>query len=76
MTPHFGIYRAVVTNIADPLHTRRLQVLILAVLGEQPVWAEPCVPPGSRSLPKAGSTVWVQFEAGDPARPVWVGVRP
>ena len=76
MTPHFGIYRAVVIGVADPLHTRRLQVLIPAVLGEQPVWAAPCVPPGSRSLPKAGSPVWVQFEEGDPARPVWVGVRP
>lgn len=76
MNSHFGIHRAVVTSTADPLQSRRLQVRVPAVLGEQAVWAEPCVPPGSRAMPKAGATVWVPFEEGDPTRPVWVGVKP
>lgn len=62
----YGLYRAVVSNDVDPINRRRLQVLIPGVYDMTPVWAEPCVPPESRAQPKAGSNVWVQFEAGDP----------
>lgn len=72
----FGLYRAVVVNAVDPHNKRRLQIQVHAVLGEKTVWAEPCVPPGSEAQPKEGTMVWVQFEAGDPTRPVWLGVRP
>jgi uncharacterized protein involved in type VI secretion and phage assembly len=41
-------------------------------------WAMPCVPlagPGMGAVlvPPVGAGVWLQFEAGDPDRPVWVG---
>ena len=71
----FGIYRAVVVNAVDPMGQRRLLVTVPEVSGTA-VWALPCVPAGSRAMPRAGAFVWVQFEAGDVTRPVWVGTRP
>jgi hypothetical protein len=71
----FGIYRAVVVSAADPASQRRLLVTVPDVL-EEPAWALPCVPAGSRATPRAGAVVWVQFEAGNARRPVWVGTRP
>ena len=76
MAQFFGIYRAVVVSSADPIGQRRLLVTVPAVLGAATVWALPCVPAGSRAAPRAGTAVWVQFEAGDARFPVWVGTRP
>lgn len=75
MAQYFGIYRAVVMNADDPNRQRRLLVNVPEVLGTA-LWAMPCVPAGSRAMPRAGAVVWVQFEAGDAARPVWVGTCP
>lgn len=75
MPQFFGIYRAVVVNADDPDRRRRLFVSVPEVLGTA-VWAMPCVPAGSRAMPRAGAVVWIQFEAGDAARPVWVGTYP
>jgi uncharacterized protein involved in type VI secretion and phage assembly len=41
-------------------------------------WAMPCAPvaglkAGFFSIPMIGSGVWVEFEAGDISRPIWVG---
>ena len=69
-----GIYRAVVVNAADPLRTSRIQVRVPDVLGTGVAWALPCLPVGSRAVPKVGAGVWVMFEAGDPDYPVWMGV--
>lgn len=75
MEKYFGIYRAIVTGNVDPEGLRRLEVSVPEVLGENDrVWAAACVPAGSRSRPGVGSVVWVQFEGGEPSRPVWVGV--
>ena len=38
------------------------------------IWALPCVPPGLELMPKVGDVVWVEFEAGDPSYPVWMGM--
>ena len=77
-TRHFGKYRGVVTDNADPTSRGRLKVKVPAVLGELEVWALPCVPyagkgVGFYSLPEAGTGVWVEFEAGDPSYPIWTG---
>lgn len=71
-----GLYRAVVDEDHDPLRRGRLRVTV-PVVGEAAVWAEACLPPvpvGLLALPPVGSTVWVQFEDGDPSRPVWTGI--
>ena len=75
---HFGKYRGVVTDNADPTARGRLRVRTPAVLGDVELWAMPCVPyagagVGFYSLPEVGAGVWVEFEAGDPSYPVWTG---
>lgn len=77
-TRYFGKYRGVVTDNADATSRGRVKVRVPAVLGALEVWAMPCVPyagagVGFYSLPEAGTGVWVEFEAGDPSYPIWVG---
>ena len=74
MPSYPGVYRALVTGTDDPLNERRLRVTIPAISIESDVWALPCVPAGSRTVPFIGDTVWLSFEAGDVASPVWLGV--
>jgi len=86
-SPHkkyIGKYRATVILNTDPEQRGRLQLLIPAVLGPIPsTWAEPCVPlagptgppMGVYMVPPIGAGVWVEFEQGDPDKPVWVGCR-
>jgi uncharacterized protein involved in type VI secretion and phage assembly len=74
----FGKYRGKVVENRDPTARGRLQVVVPAVMGEEPVWALPCVPyagagVGFFALPEAGTGVWVEFEAGDPSYPIWTG---
>lgn len=74
----FGKYRGTVTDNDDPTGRGRLEVLVPAVMGKQPVWALPCVPyagdnMGLYMVPEPGTGVWVEFEAGDPSYPIWVG---
>ena len=71
----WGIYRAVVVNDLDPLLRKRLQVQIPLVSGTTPIWAEASLPGPDIEGPKIADQVWVEFEAGDPDRPVWVGRR-
>ena len=35
--------------------------------------ARPCFTSGHFFVPPAGAGVWVEFEAGDPGYPLWVG---
>lgn len=76
---YFGVYRGTVINNIDPLQIGRIMVLVPDVGGIIPsTWAMPCVPiagkqMGTFMVPQIGSGVFVQFEAGDPDRPVWVG---
>ena len=75
----WGKYRGVVTDNQDPMGVGRLQVQVPAVLGTDAVaWAEPCVPYagagiGLYAMPPVGTAVWVEFEAGNPDLPIWVG---
>jgi Type VI secretion system/phage-baseplate injector OB domain len=76
---YYGKYRGMVINNIDPMMQGRLQVQVSDVAGLIPMtWALPCVPlagiqNGIVALPIIGSGVWVEFEQGDPAHPIWVG---
>ncbi len=74
----FGKYRGIVTDNRDPLFRGRLKVKVPQVLGESEVYALPCVPYAGKdvgffALPKTGTVVWIEFEAGDPSYPIWTG---
>jgi hypothetical protein len=76
---YLGKYKAVVVNNVDPLFIGRIQVIVPDVASVVPsTWAMPCVPVaginmGMFSPPLIGSGVWVEFERGDPSKPIWVG---
>jgi hypothetical protein len=76
---YYGKYRGVVTNNVDPLQMGRIRAQVPDVLGEnESGWAMPCVPCGvskkvASSLPEVGAAVWIEFEQGDPDRPIWTG---
>jgi uncharacterized protein involved in type VI secretion and phage assembly len=76
---YFGVYRGTVVNNIDPLQIGRVMALVPDVGGIIPTtWAMPCVPMAGKQMgtfmvPQIGSGIFVQFEAGDPDRPVWVG---
>ncbi len=68
-----GVYRGIVMNGADPEMKNRLQVNVPGVAGSGNGWALPCREFNSSAMPSVGTAVWVMFEAGNPAQPVWIG---
>ncbi len=76
---HYGKYRGTVTDDQDPRHQGRIKVQVPEVLADvDSGWALPCAPyagdtTGAYAVPKVGAGVWVEFEAGDVSRPIWVG---
>jgi uncharacterized protein involved in type VI secretion and phage assembly len=79
MTTYYGKYRGKVENNIDPQRLGRIQVSVPSVLGDgQLSWAMPCTPYGGSqvgwfALPPVNSSVWVEFEEGDPDYPIWSG---
>jgi len=79
MSKLIGKYRGRVENNVDPLQRARLLISSPMALGDRVVeWAAACVPyaqpgVGLLSIPPVGAEVWVEFEAGDRAHPVWTG---
>jgi uncharacterized protein involved in type VI secretion and phage assembly len=74
----FGKYRGLVVDNDDPTNRARLQVMVPAVMRNVPIWALPCLPYGGPNMgfytiPEVGAGVWVEFEAGNPSHPIWVG---
>lgn len=71
----YGIYRGSVYSTKDPLNQRRLRLLVPQVLGDAATeWAWPMDATGShQSIPVIGQGVWVMFEGGDTAFPLWTG---
>jgi len=74
MRQFFGKYRGKVTSNVDPQGRGRAQVSVPAVMGEGRLsWAEQCAPYGFYAVPDVGTSVWVEFEAGDPDYPILAG---
>jgi type VI secretion system (T6SS) baseplate-like injector VgrG len=75
----WGKYRGTVVNNIDPEQRGRIQAIVPAVTGLIPsTWATPCVPfagkaEGFFAVPQLGAGVWVEYEDGDPDKPIWVG---
>lgn len=75
----FGKYRGTVVDNKDPQQQGRIRVRVPDVLGNVTSdWALPCAPyigkrTGFYAIPSIGTSVFVEFEAGDTARPIWVG---
>lgn len=78
----YGKYEGVVSSVDDPLKIGRVRAHVPAVFGEdvESGWALPCMPFGGGkdrgflAVPEVGDTVWIEFAAGDPSRPIWSGV--
>ncbi|MEA2560677.1 MAG: hypothetical protein QOH06_2181 [Acidobacteriota bacterium] len=75
----YGKYRGLVSDNRDPLNLGRLKAKVPEVLGDTETgWASPCAPyagpkAGLFVIPPADAGVWIEFEAGDTSRPIWVG---
>ncbi len=76
---YYGKYRGTVLTNIDPMQIGRVIAQVPDVLGETPSsWAMPCVPAagiqaGCFIVPPIGSQVWIEFEQGNPAYPIWTG---
>ena len=78
----YGKYRAFVRDNHDPERRGRIRMEIPSILGvgNWSEWATPCFPYGGNDdmgtfmVPDEGASVWAEFEGGDPALPIWVGV--
>jgi uncharacterized protein involved in type VI secretion and phage assembly len=76
---YYGKFRGFVLDNIDPLETGRLMVQVPDVSNVLPsTWATPCLPyagiqSGMYVVPEIGSTVWIEFEQGNPDYPIWVG---
>jgi len=75
---YYGKHRGIVVENIDPLLLGRIFVNVSSVPGVVASPAMPCVPyaglqVGFVMIPPIGANVWVEFEQGDPSRPIWVG---
>ena len=76
----YGKYRGIVTDVDDPESMGRINAQVPEILQEETSpWALPAVPfagpqHGLRVDPRSqGDGVWIEFEGGDPSRPIWTG---
>jgi uncharacterized protein involved in type VI secretion and phage assembly len=78
-TRYYGKYRGLVVDNDDPRQLGRVRARVPEVLGDVDTgWALPCTPyagdgSGQYTVPEPGTGVWIEFEAGDPSRPIWSG---
>lgn len=80
----YGKYRGTVVLNVDPELRGRITCLVPDALGIIPSgWCEACPPlagptgppMGVYMVPPIGAGVWVEFEQGDPGKPIWSGCR-
>lgn len=72
----YGKYRGYCKDINDPQKLGRIRAEVPAVLGKGVLsdWCEVCiVSRQSLDTPPVGTGVWVEFEAGDKNKPIFVG---
>jgi uncharacterized protein involved in type VI secretion and phage assembly len=75
----YGKYRGIVVDVDDPDSLGRITAQVPEVLQEETSpWALPASPFAGPShglvlIPEKGDGVWIEFEAGDPSRPIWTG---
>jgi hypothetical protein len=75
---YYGKYRGKVLSTEDPTMSGKLLCSVAALPAMLLNWATPCTPyaslgQGFFALPEEGSDVWVEFEGGDPEKPIWTG---
>jgi len=77
---YYGKYRGFVSDHNDPEHRARLRLTVPSLLGEEITgWALPCMPfggladQGQFTVPEIGAQIWVEFEEGELAHPIWTG---
>ena len=78
MSQFFRKYRGKVVNNADLQNRGRILVNVPDVLGSGTGWALPSAPyaglsAGIFAVPPIDANVWVEFEGGNPDRPIWTG---
>lgn len=75
----FGKYRGRVSDNDDPLKVGRIRAKVPDVYGdEESGWALPCLPLAAAgsviyAVPPVDAWVWVEFEYGDPDKPIYTG---
>jgi cytoskeletal protein CcmA (bactofilin family) len=75
---YWGKYRGKVIDTSDPTVSGRLLCSVAALPEMLLNWAMPCVPyaalgQGFFAVPTEGSDVWIEFERGEPDKPIWSG---
>jgi hypothetical protein len=78
---YYGKYRGTVVNCIDPESIGRIQAIVPGVPGLEIAptsWALPVMPFAGKGrgvfvVPEPGAGVWIEFEQGDPRRPIWSG---
>jgi hypothetical protein len=78
-TKYYGKYRGIVRDVGTGPQLGMITALVPAVYGQEPTpWALPAAPfagakHGLVLIPEAGDGVWIEFEAGNIAVPIWTG---
>jgi len=80
-TRYYGLYRGVVADNVDPMNMGRVLIEVPDISGTKTAgWAMPVLRDpytiSSLKLPAVGQGVWIEFEQGNVAYPVWIGVIP
>lgn len=77
---YYGKYRGFVVDNEDPENLGRISARVPSVLGnEVSGWALPCAPFGGLDgqglflVPEIGAQLWIEFEEGNPDKPIWTG---
>ena len=76
----YGKYRGIVSDNSDKMFLGRVKAKVPDVFGtKESGWAYPCAPFGGDGagmfvVPKKGAGVWIEFEQGNPEKPIWSGV--